>query len=272
MRKKQKSEILIVLVFLIVLTGAAVSGASDIRSLGQVKEALRGIRRVDNLHYVYADIISGQNTSETSRTEVWADQLTGSWRAEYSTIDEDGEWMFLRKYCDGKKIYSENQWEDMEEEETLEIPNMDELTMLPYSAKDILEESIEEEKSGRVISYVFTPDYREEILAENKEELEQMWLYRTGSEAGEANENLFLEQYQNTEVSEASVKYWLDKEGVLQKKEMTFMLLRPRIEFTADGKKILGEQETICIMTQAEILEYNAEKVTENLQPDSKAE
>lgn len=266
MRKKQKNEILTVFLFLIFLTGAAAAGASDIRSLGQVKEALRSIRRADNLHYVYADIISGQNTSETSRTEVWADQLTGSWRAEYSTIDEDGEWMFLRKYCDGKKIYSENQWEDMEEEETLEIPNMDELTMLPYSAKDILEENVEEKKDGREISYVFTSEYKEKLLAENKEELEQLWLQRTGSETGAGNENLLLEQYQNTEVSEATVKYRLDKEGVLQKKEMIFTLLRPRIEFAADGTKTLGEQEKICIMTQAEVLEYNAQKVVQILE------
>lgn len=269
MQRKQKIGIIVTFLFMVSLTCASVAGASDIRFLGQVKEAMRDIRRADNLHYIYTNAVSYKNSSETSRVEVWADLLTDSWRADYSIIDEDGEWLFLRKYCDGKSIYYDNQWDEdwdiSEENEELDVPNIEELTILTYNTKDILEESIEYEDGYSVIFHMFTPEYTAELLQENREELEQMWYHSISDGDNPANENLLLKQYQQTKVSDAAVTYWLDKEGVLCKKEMTITLLRPRLEFAADGTKTLGEQEEISIITGVEVLEYNADSMVQNI-------
>lgn len=257
MQREQKTGILTMLLFMAVLSGAAVTEASDCRYFGQVKEAMRAVRRLNNLHYTYAGSVYDKNGSEVSKAEVWADQLTGGWQAEYSVTDEDGEWPFLRRYCDGKSVYEDKDWDGEWElcaDEELGPPNIEELTMLSYDTKDIFEENMRQEDGYTVISHVLTAEYAAELL---QGDLEQTWLPNGNHAGSETNENAALEQYRQTEVTEAEVTYWLDKKKVLCKKEMAVTLLRPHVEDALGSIKMPTEEEKIYMATNVEVLEYN---------------
>ncbi len=258
MRKRQKKDVLILLVFMALLCGAAVAGASDCRYFGHVKEAMRAVRRLNNLHYMYIGNVTDNSSSQISKVEVWADQLTGGWQADYSMVDEDGEWPYLRRYCDGKQVYEDMNWDgefDMNIGEGLEIPQIDELTILPYNMKDVASEVMEQEDGYTVISHVFTTDYTTQLLQESQEQLQNMWQRRAANMDGTTN--VAFDQYQQTRVAEAKVTYWLDREKVLRRKKMTMTLQRPHVEPKADGQLALGDNEKIYMTTSVEVLAYN---------------
>lgn len=231
----KKRAIFIIILFILLLQAAALSGtARESDSFGQVKAAMRAIRRVDNLQYTYESTISYQNGNETSRVEVCSDQLTGSWRAEYFKVDADGAWMFLQQYCNGKEIFhrsgNEDFWTGNGQEENLKAPNLPELVSLDYDSNDILEETVVSEGDLKKISHNFQIDYMMDMM----------------------------KQYQNAKVVDAGVDYWVDRKGVLKKKRFSLALMQPE---KTERNDITEGQEEIRISIEVEVTDYNRDRI-----------
>jgi len=68
---------------------------------GKVLEGMRGLRRVNNVHYLVTNSYSGSQDIVQQTQEIWADLLDETWAAEYKNTDADGAMTFLKEFCDG---------------------------------------------------------------------------------------------------------------------------------------------------------------------------
>ena len=57
---------------------------------GKVLDGMRGLRRVNNVHYLVTNSYSGSQDIVQQTQEVWADLLDETWAAEYKNTDADG--------------------------------------------------------------------------------------------------------------------------------------------------------------------------------------
>ena len=73
---------------------------------GKVLEGMRGLRRVNNVHYLVTNSYSGSQDIVQQTQEIWADLLDETWAAEYKNTDADGAMTFLKEFCDGVTVNS----------------------------------------------------------------------------------------------------------------------------------------------------------------------
>ena len=98
---------------------------------GKVLEGMRGLRRVNNVHYLVTNSYSGSQDIVQQTQEIWADLLDETWAAEYKNTDADGAMTFLKEFCDGVTVNSYqagvwSQWNGYST--TTDIPNYQALT------------------------------------------------------------------------------------------------------------------------------------------------
>lgn len=275
---KRKIRILFVILFLVAITAAAVTVKSmNQDEMGQVRNAMRNLRRLDNLEFSYQNTFSDKEGAETSRIDVWSDQLTGQWTAEYYTSDEDGTWMYLQQFCDGISVYDYSEWNgdwvrDSEVKGT-EVPNWDEITAISYGEDDILEVTWDTNGEYLEISHTFTPEYISQIMLKNQAEMETMFQrYEDYTASGDVQDiTLAVTQYQNTQITDAKVSYRIDGNNILRRKEYLLTMVRPRLVTEGTADKKLGEEEEITIRIVVEVTGYNQNAITEKintLKPD----
>ena len=108
---------------------------------GKVLDGMRGLRRVNNVHYLVTNSYSGSQDIVQQTQEIWADLLDETWAAEYKNTDADGAMTFLKEFCDGVTVNSYqagawSQWDGYST--TTDIPNYQALTNLGYREEDIV--------------------------------------------------------------------------------------------------------------------------------------
>lgn len=270
---KRKVRILFVILILGVITAAAVTVKSmDQDEMGQVRNAMRNLRRLDNLEFSYQNTFSGKEGEETSRIDVWSDQLTGQWTAEYYTSDEDGTWMYLQQFCDGMFVYDYNEWNGdwsgNSEVKSMEAPNWDELTTISYRDSDILDVACNTQGEYMEISHTFTPEYISQIMQQNQSEMETMFQRYEDNTAFKDVQDITLavDQYQNTQITDAKVIYQIDKNNILRRKEYLLTMVRPQLVTDGISDKKLGEEEEIAIRIVVEVTGYNQNVITDKIE------
>ena len=108
---------------------------------GKVLEGMRGLRRVNNVHYLVTNSYSGSQDIVQQTQEIWADLLDETWAAEYKNTDADGAMTFLKEFCDGVTVNSYqagvwSQWNGYST--TTDIPNYQALTNPGYREEDVV--------------------------------------------------------------------------------------------------------------------------------------
>lgn len=128
-----------------------------------LQTAIRNLRRADNLQFTYSSTNSYAGEISIMQADVWADLLTGSWAAEYYTIDNDGTRLFLKEFCDGTTTYNyidwSGEWSVQTDEKEPDVPFLESITTLNYSEEDIVDFECEDAGGRKKISYGFTPEY-----------------------------------------------------------------------------------------------------------------
>ena len=108
---KRKIRALVVMAFGVALAAfSALNGSTQCAELAMLQDAMRELRRTDNLEFSYENTIAGAGVSRGEKTVVWADALSGSWVSEHYITDEDGTRRYLKKFCDGGSVYQYAEW------------------------------------------------------------------------------------------------------------------------------------------------------------------
>ncbi len=120
---------------------ACLQAESQARRQEKVLDGMRGLRRVNNVHYLVTNSYSGSQDIVQQTQEIWADLLDETWAAEYKNTDADGAMTFLKEFCDGVTVNSYqagvwSQWNGYST--TTDIPNYQALTNPGYREEDVV--------------------------------------------------------------------------------------------------------------------------------------
>ena len=197
---------------------------------GKVLEGMRGLRRVNNVHYLVTNSYSGSQDIVQQTQEIWADLLDETWAAEYKNTDADGAMTFLKEFCDGVTVNSYqagvwSQWNGYST--TTDIPNYQALTNLGYREEDIVSAECVDLSDGAT----------QIIFSLSGQQLKEKRDQKTG--------------YQNEQIA-----YTINKSGVLTGMEYNFDVKRPKVVIKGGEQKLEGEEE-YAMGVKIKVLSYN---------------
>lgn len=262
--EKRKLQALLTMAFLVALGTLAMLGEhTQSEELAFLQDAMRQLRRTDNLEFSYVSTIQSSGVKKSENIIVWANQLAGSWVSEHYTTDEDGTRLYLKRFCDGMHVYHyidwSGEWELQENEET-DIPYLNHMIELPYGSGDIADVQWQQKIDVQEISYSFTEDYIAGQNAMRQEALEEYYVnYKKLQNSEEELEKaaLAVEQYRRTREADTHVTYRIDSAGVMRGLYCVMSLISPEVIYDADGMPILGEDYTSTYQIEIEITRYN---------------
>lgn len=270
--EKRNIQALLATTFAVALVTSAIMGErTQSEELALLQDAMRELRRTDNLEFSYKSTIESARVVKSEKTIVWADQLTGSWVSEYYTTDEDGTRMYLKRVCDGRHVYDyeswSGEWEFKQGEET-DIPYLARVIDLPYGSSDITDIELHQKVDVQELSYEFTEEYiaeqnemRQEMLEEYYENYQKMQT----SDEGAEKVTLAVEQYRRTREEDTTVTYRIDSAGVMRGLSCSMLLVSPEIVYDETGNPALGEEHTSFYEIEIEITRYNQDGVTNKI-------
>lgn len=271
--EKKKVQAMAVAVFAAVLFIFAMTEGSRQSELGEIQEAMRRLNWLDNLQYSYVYTYSTQEETSEEKVEVWADLLTENWAAEYYLIDEDGMLPILKQYSDGKTLYHyidwTGEWTPASEADEQQMPKLDTLMRLAYTAEDI-EEVVRTQEDGKVIiSYLFTQEYLDRTGNENIAQMEQM--YQSYENAATSQEELdslqaAMEQYRKTRREEVRITYVIDENGILQSGVCTVTLVQPKLSADETKAAALEEETQMQYEMKLAIKGYNQDSILDKIE------
>jgi hypothetical protein len=173
--KKQNVQAVIIILFAALLLLLCLTERSKTQpaEMVELQDAMRSLKRVDNLEYSYAYKTTMDGESQVQSVDVWADQLEGSWVAEYYSTDEDGTLCILKQFCDGKEVYHYVEWSGewvKQSGVSKDVPKLDVLTSLDYDSTAIIKIDSASESGFRRINCelepaAYTADYPEDIMS-----------------------------------------------------------------------------------------------------------
>lgn len=267
--KKRDAQLAAIIVFASVLAIFAMSGgntqAGEIR---QIQDAMRSLRRVNNLQFTYYVTLSDKEESNTLRTELWVNQLTGSWVEEDYTIDSDGTRPVLKRYCDGKSVYNyidwNGDWSKITNMTKEQLPWLEQLMTIDYGSEDIVKLECETDGEYVTISYTFTPEY----LATQTEKMRTLLENEYANYVFETDSgiNLPLEQCKQMRIENPKLNYRIDKNGVLAGGSYSLEIIWPEILENEQGEKALGEEQKTHSMIAVEIKGYNQDSILDKIE------
>lgn len=269
---KRKIHALFAMAFAVALiTSVIMSERTQSEELALLQDAMRELRRTDNLEFSYKSTIESDGVAKSEKIIVWADQLTGSWVSEHYTTDEDGTRMYLKRVCDGLHVYHyedwSGEWEFKQGEET-DIPYLDRVIDLPYGSDDIMNIELRQKVDVQELSYEFTEEYIAEQNAMRQETLEEYYenyQKMQASDEGAEKVALAVEQYRRMREEDTAVTYRIDSAGVMRGLSCSMLLVSLEILYDADGKPTLGEEHTSSYQIEIEITRYNQDGVTNKI-------
>lgn len=271
--EKRRWQALLIMAFLVALGTLAMLGErTQSEELAFLQDAMRELRRTDNLEFSYESSIQTGGVKKSEKIIVWANQLAGSWVSEHYTTDEDGTRLYLKQFCDGMRVYHyidwSGEWELQESEET-NIPYLNNLMDLPYGSEDIVDVQWNQKVGVQELSYAFTEDYIAKQNAMRQEALEEYYAnYKKMLSSEEELEKaaLAVEQYRRTREADTRVVYRIDSVGVMRGLSCFMSLMSPEIIYDADGNPALGEEYASFYQIDIEITRYNQEGVINKIQ------
>lgn len=296
--KKRNLQVMAIVIFTsILVTTAAAGRVFEYEEVGMIQDAMRNLKRVNNMMYSYetsvsyealeseklADAIEPISLSETSnaaeskdvqteRVDVWLDQLSGSWVCEYYTTDEDGTRCILKQFCDGRNVYSYVEWNgewEMQQDADLEPPSLDSLIVMDYNGKDITNIKSENEGGAVKIDYIFTLEYIQELqekYADMMEDSYEKYLKMQAPEDTVSAMELTAQQYRKTTWENIEISCMIDEQGVYCSHESTVALVQPEIVTDANGVKSLGEKHLLKYNIDIKVLRYNQDGILNKIE------
>lgn len=247
-----------------VLTG----GNAEQGELGRLQEAMRNLKRVDNLQMTYEYSVTQRGSTTAEQADIWADMLTGCWVSEYYITDEDGTRPYMKQFCDARNVYVYDEWtgewELAQGVTSSAVPNLGTVTALDYRAEDILETETGEEAGQQRITYRFTPAYLQEQRNERVAKVEAT--YVSYQKSGASQETLdtmeiTLEQYKQMRYEDVVVTYTIDADRVLQGMEYSAKLIMPEIVTDEKGESVLGAEQETQLLLRVNIERYNQDGI-----------
>lgn len=270
---KRYAQVIVLFLFTSILTGyALIDAGTKYEELAWVQDAGRSLRRADNIRYSYTTTLSADNASSVERVDVWGNQLTGEWMAEYYVMDEDGIRRILKTFCDGKRLYRYVDWTGEWEEQgmaDISMPSFGTMVSLKYKDGDIAEISHSSKGGATVVAVLLTEKYRKALVAEHYDEAQALYEgYRRVETGAGQQENLELgmERYKQVRVESAGNVYEIDAGGVLRRVEYDLIFYVPEIVTEENGQSMLGEEREVSFRHQIEIKGYNEQGILDAIE------
>lgn len=276
--EKKTIRALATIIFGTVLTVSAMTGShTESEDFSRLQNAMRNLKRVDNLQMTYSYTIEQKGLSTAEQVDVWADMLTGSWVSEHYTTDEDGTRLYLRQYCDGRTVYQyiewTGEWEAVENVSVAAggnaVPNLDHLTVLDFDDADIASSSNDKSEEEEKIMYTFAPKYLQEEVDRTVAEMERQYLSYQKSDKSEEDlrmAELTVEQNKNTVYEEARVAYTINASDVLETMESNATLMMPELTKDETGQMILGDVLEVKISIVADVIIYDQQGILNKIE------
>lgn len=272
--EKNKIRAIAVIIFgAFLVIPALMGGSMEQTELGQLQEAMRNLKRVDNLEMSYIHTVSRFGIPSSEQVDVWADMLTGSWTSEHYTTDEDGTRLYLRKFFDGKSMYVyvdwQGEWAVPEEAGSSEVPNLDKITTFEYGAGDILEAKCEEVDGQQKITCTFTPEYLEKERDKQVAKMESMYVSYQKNDAADDMLRLVemtVEQTRQMRYEDVSVTYTIDEDQVLRGMEYSAKMIMPQMGTGENGEPVLGEESETQMLLQVNVKGYDQDDILRKIE------
>lgn len=262
--EKQKVRATIVVIFAVTLFSIAMlSGSTQSAEMGQLRNAMRGLRRVNNLQFSYVNTYTRAGNAESEQWNIWSDQLTGSWVMEHYITDADGTRLYLKQFCDGRDIYHYIEWTgewEKQGSQSVAVPYIDGLLELSYDSEDMMDVQSGTEDGYWNISYTFTPEYIGTQYEKNQETVEQSYQDYLKTEVdGEPSSSveLTVEQFKRTRGEDIRVEYTVDPQEVLCKMSCSLTLVQPELLYDIDGGMMLGKEQRSGFLIEFTVNGYN---------------
>lgn len=262
MKKKNVQAIIGIIFTSILVILAMTGGRTDQEEIRQLRDAMRNLRRVDNIAFSYTTVYKDKEETERQIVDIWADQLSGSWVSEQYMLDEDGMRLVQKKFCDGDAVYTYMGWNgDWQKaaKEDMSVPYLAAMTVLDYDGEDVTGiESVYEDNLQKV-SYSFTPEYLNAQLEKRISDLEKLYQRYEKSNIGEAGLypiQLAIEQYKEIKQENVWADYVIDTDEVLCKGTYIVELRQP--ELIKDGQDMwLGDDQDVEFQVEIEVKGYS---------------
>lgn len=271
--EKQKAHATIVIFFAAtIFTIAMLGGNTQSAEMGQLRDAMRGLKRVDNLQFSYVYTYTKAGNTESEEQNIWADQLTGSWVMEHYITDADGTRLYLKQFCDGRDIYHYIEWTGEWEKQGTQsnaVPFLDEMLEITYDSEDMMDMQSDTEDGYWKISYTFTPDYIERQYQKNQETVEQFYQDYLKTEVdGEISSSvqLTVEQFKRTRGEDIRVEYTVDPEEVLCKMSCSMTLIQPELLYDMNGEMVLGKDQRSGLQIEFSVNGYNQDGILNKIE------
>lgn len=263
--EKNKIRAIAVIIFgAFLVIPALTGGGTEQTELHQLQEAMRNLKRVDNLEMTYVYSVFDRGIGTSQQVDVWADMLTGNWASESYTTDEDGTRPYMKQFCDGKQVYVyvdwSGEWEEAEEGNSLEVPNLEMITTFDYGADDILEAESREEDGQQQVTCTFTQEYLENKRDKQVAKMESMYeVYQNHDVSDETLRlmELTVEQNRRMRYEDVAVTYTIDADQVLRGMEYSVKLIMPQMGTGDNGEAVLGEESETQMLLQINVEGYN---------------
>lgn len=268
--EKKSVQVFTIIFFACMLAVPAIAGGQQKSGeLGQIRSAMRSLKRVDNLKLRYENSLSGTEGSDAELMEVWCDQLTGMWLSQKYVVDEDGQRPLLKEFCDGRTVFAYQDWNGtwMETSGDRSIPGLDRITSLTYGGNDIKNPETVLENGIRKISFTFTDGYLNGLIEAGHKELDDA--YQNYLQTGGDEELLELlavsrERYEKTEYQDLLLTYTIDEDGVLRSAACSLMLTQPEILEDQSGVR-LGNEKKMQVQIETRVAGLNDPEIAEKI-------
>lgn len=272
MEKKSVQAVGTVVFSFLLYVGAVAGANTQSGEIGQIQDAMRELKRVDNLQFSYQTRFFDSESESIQEADTWLDMLTGAWVSEHSNTDEDGTLLYLRQYFDGDNsfeyITTRGEWHRTEDGNT-QVMNLGALTSIPYKKEDIADISVTEEEGICTISFSPTRDYMERMKQELLEDsrlsyssYEKMDIPKAAVEAA----RIGIERYENTSEEQIVVSYMIDPKGVLCGMDYSGTMIQPEVVTGEDGEFNLGEAASLNFEISVKVKAYNDDMILNKIE------
>lgn len=268
--ERKSVQVVTIIFFVCVLAIPAIAGGGQ-RSgeLGQIRDAMRSLKRVDNLLLRYENSLSGMEGADSEIMEVWSDRLTGMWMSQKYVVDEDGQRPLLKEFCDGRTVFAYQDWNGtwMETSGDKNVPGTDRITSLSYGRNDIENPETSLENGNRIISFTFTEQYLDGLINAGQYKLDDA--YQSLLKSGGDEDTLDMlavsrERYGLTEYQDLLLTYTIDESGILRSAACSLTLTQPEVLEDLSGIR-LGKEQKKQVQIVTKVAGLNDTEIVEKI-------
>ena len=260
MDRKSVQAVLVTIFSGVLFLESMFAGGVASEETGKVLDAMRGLRRVNNVHYLVTNSYSGNQDIVQQTQEVWADLLDETWMVEYKNTDADGAMTYVKEFCDGVTVnsYQAGTWSEWNGySTTTDIPNYQALTNPGYREEDIVSaETADLDDGAKQIIFSLSGQQLKEKRDQALDLIEPAGFKEQDDTEQMDKMSVYYEQYQKTGYQNERIVYTINKSGVLTGMEYSFDVKRPKVVIKGGVQKLEGEEQ-YAMGVKIEVLSYN---------------